>query len=179
MADAIGLERKRVRLVQYDARWPELFAAEEALIRRVLHGVRCDIEHIGSTAVPGLDAKPVLDVMLGLASLRAPMAVLTALANAGGYDHRRDDPLPDRLFFAKESHDLRTHNLSVCALGSRFWTDHLRFRDALRADAELRRAYSSLKHALAARYPNDRIAYTDGKNAFVASALADIAREVS
>ena len=166
---AIGLEAKTVRLTAYDPRWPALFDAEALAVRRVLPGLA--VAHIGSTAVPGLDAKPVIDVMLGIPELRAPHALYDGLAELG-YVHRPDDTLPDRLFFAKDAGRLRTHNLSVCEQRSPFWEAHIAFRDRLRSEPALAHAYVALKRALAAQCPVDRIAYTEGKNDFVASALS-------
>lgn len=105
-----------------------------------------------------------------VASLRAPIAFYDALADLD-YAHRPLDDLPDRLFFVRESEAGRTHNLSVCETGSPFWSDHLRFRDRLRADVDLARAYEALKRTLAAQFPDDRVGYTWAKDAFVANAL--------
>ena len=168
---AIGLERGKVLVVPYDPRWPVLFEQEASLIRDRLGAVACEVAHMGSTAVPGLAAKPVLDILLAIPSLRAPALLHEALALLD-YDHRPLDPLPDRLFFAKDSAFGRTHNLSVCEPGSKFWSAHLQFRDCLRADPALAQAYATLKHELAGRFPNDRIGYTDAKDTFVANALA-------
>jgi GrpB-like predicted nucleotidyltransferase (UPF0157 family) len=101
--------------------------------------------------------------------------VYTALERIG-YDHRPLDPLGDRLFFAKDSELGRTHNLSVCAADSAFWIAHVRFRDRLRADARLASDYASLKRALAVAFANDRVGYTDAKDAFIAGALAGTGR---
>jgi GrpB-like predicted nucleotidyltransferase (UPF0157 family) len=171
MHHPIGLARGEVSLASYDPRWPLLFEQEASLIRATLGTEAAHVEHIGSTAVPGLVAKPVIDIMLAIPHLRAPASFYERLS-ALDYDHRPIDPLPERLFFAKDTDLGRTHNLSVCEAGSRFWVDHLRFRDRLRVDADLASAYVALKRTLAARFPADRIAYTDGKDRFVADALA-------
>jgi len=170
LGDAIGLERRKVRISAHDPRWPGLFAQEAARILDRLGPGDWAIEHIGSTAVPDLAAKPVIDILLGVASLRAPIAIYDALADLG-YAHRPLDDLPDRLFFVRESEAGRTHNLSVCEAQSPFWSDHLRFRDRLRADVGLARTYEALKRALAAQFPDDRVRYTWAKDAFVADAL--------
>ena len=100
---AIGLERGKVFVVPYDPRWPVLFETEASLIREQLGGGEvCEAAHMGSTAVPGLAAKPVIDILLAIPSLRAPALLYEALALLD-YDHRPLDPLPDRLFFAKDS----------------------------------------------------------------------------
>jgi GrpB-like predicted nucleotidyltransferase (UPF0157 family) len=89
-----------------------------------------------------------------------------------GYEHRPLDTVSDRHFFAKDTHGLRTHNLSLCVWGSPFWVSHLRFRDRLRSDENVAKAYAKLKRELADRFPNDRVAYTDAKDQFIATALS-------
>ena len=130
-----------------------------------------DVVHVGSTAVPGLAAKPIIDLMLAVRSLRAPLTLFETLEQLG-YEHRPSDTIPDRLHFIRESAALRTHHLHVCQLDSTFWISHLRFRNRLRSEPELAGAYVELKRTLAARYPNDRLAYTDAKDHFVAKAVA-------
>jgi GrpB-like predicted nucleotidyltransferase (UPF0157 family) len=171
MVEAIGLERGTVRIIPYDARWPDLFEHEAALIRGLLGANVCELVHIGSTAVPGLAAKPVIDLMLATGSLRAPLSLYENLHRLG-YDHRPLDTVPDRLFFAKDCEAGRTHNLSVCEADSGFWSAHLCFRDRLRTDNQLARTYVTLKYELATRYPDDRLGYTDAKDEFVARVLA-------
>ena len=171
MSNALGLPSKTVRLVPYDERWPALFEQEAALIRgRVGSDVR-ELVHIGSTAVPGLEAKPILDLMAGIPELRAPWSLFIALAELG-YEHRPLDAVSDRLFFAKDTNELRTHNLSICVWGSAFWVGHVKFRDRLRADDVLARDYIRLKRALAGEFSQDRVAYTDAKDEFIANALS-------
>ncbi|HWZ91183.1 MAG TPA: GrpB family protein, partial [Polyangiaceae bacterium] len=108
---AIGLQRKTVRVVGYDSTWPTLYQSEASLIRARLGFEVCNVAHIGSTAVPGLEAKPIIDIMLGVRSLRVPEALFAALSELG-YEHRPYDDISDRLFFAKAVGALRTHNLS-------------------------------------------------------------------
>jgi GrpB-like predicted nucleotidyltransferase (UPF0157 family) len=166
----IGCERETAHVVAYDSRWPDFYESEASLIRSNLGVAAPDIAHIGSTAVPGLEAKPIIDIMLAIPCLRAPKTLFVALADLG-YEHRPYDDIPDRLFFGKHAGSLRTHNLSVCEVNSDFWRRHMLFRDRLRSSAELSRSYGQLKSELAVRHPTDLVAYTNGKNAFVASAL--------
>lgn len=169
--EGIGLERSTVRIVAYDRRWPGLFDKEAARIRRRVGKEALDLVHVGSTAVPGLAAKPIIDLMLAVASLRAPPTLLRIFEQLG-YEHRPLDTIPQRLYFVMERNGLRTHHLHVCEPGSTFWISHLRFRNRLRSDPALARAYEDLKFRLAAQFPNDRLAYTDAKDHFVARALA-------
>lgn len=174
MAEALGLRQKTVRLFPYDDRWPRLFEAEAARLRAKLGAGHVALVHIGSTAVPGLEAKPILDLMLGLTSLRAPRSFYEAM-DLLSYEHRPLDTLEDRLFFVREAAGLRTHNLSVCEFGSRFWIEHVRFRDLLRNDRAAAFAYVELKRGLAASYADDRLLYTNGKNDFIRGALNEAA----
>lgn len=167
---ALGISRGTVRLVRHDPRWPALFAAERERLRRRI-GDGTPIEHIGSTAVAGLDAKPVLDLMIGVDSEDARARLIGPLQREG-YALGDIDTVPGRLYFRRDDGaGLRTHQASVCVTGGRFWAAHLAFRDALRADAALAAAYLRLKQGLAARFPTDRIAYSGAKSDFVAGVL--------
>ena len=130
------------------------------------------MEHVGSTAVPGLYAKPVIDVMVGLGSPSdaercvAPLEVI-------GYEHRPDLVLPDRLLFLVK-HDpggFRTHHLHATTRETPFWETHLLFRDYLREHPETAREYARLKRDVAARLRDDREAYTDAKTTFISAVL--------
>jgi GrpB-like predicted nucleotidyltransferase (UPF0157 family) len=157
-------------VVPYDPTWPELFAAEaEALRRRfAATGLPVALEHTGSTAVPGLAAKPILDILAGYppgAALPEYIGVFTA----AGYVHRGEQGIPGREFFRRG--DPRAYHLHLTTIGSAFWWDHLTFRNRLRADDELRDAYAALKRDLAARFPLDREAYIAAKEPFVKAVL--------
>lgn len=130
-----------------------------------------EIHHIGSTAVPGLAAKPVLDLMALVGDLDAP---IPALVDRGGYKFpvAFNQRLEDRRWLCRPSAAHRTHHLHLVA--DRALLDrHLRFRDRLRADADLRRRYAELKRYLAARHGADREAYTEAKSAFIGDATAE------
>lgn len=166
---ALGIARRTVRLAAYDRRWPALYAAERERLLQYLGPL--PLEHVGSTSVPGLDAKPIIDLMVGVESEAARTRLIEPLQGAG-YTRGDSDVIPGRLYFrSDDGAGLRTHQLSVCAYGGKFWTEHLAFRDALRADAELAAAYLRLKLELAQRFPADRIAYSEAKSGFVADVL--------
>jgi GrpB-like predicted nucleotidyltransferase (UPF0157 family) len=166
---SIGLPRGIVRLLASDPSWPTAFRAEAARMERAIAAAGLPplaFEHVGSTAVPGLDAKPIIDLLAGYergADPRSYFAILTAL----GYQHRGPQGIPDRELFVLGSESLRTHHLDLVALDGRFWRDHVAFRDRLRDDVEIRDAYAALKRRLAMTYPNDRPTYTAGKAAFI------------
>jgi len=169
-APALGLDRGTVRVVPYQAAWAALFAEEAARLRAALGDQLLAIEHVGSTSVPGLAAKPILDLAASVPSLREAEALFPALS-ALGYQYKPDPEIPERLYLVKGSPQRRTHHLSLAEPASRFWREHLRFRDLLRADAALAAAYARLKIDLAERHPHDRPAYQAGKQAFIDAAL--------
>lgn len=154
----------------YRAEWPRLFEEEVALIEPVLAPwLAGPIEHVGSTAVPGLAAKPVIDLMAPVADLEAARPAIDAVGVVG-YVHA-----PYRAevmhWLCKPSPDRRTHHLHLVPYGSELWIERLAFRDALRGDDGLANRYAALKQDLAASHPGDREAYTAGKSAFVQRAL--------
>ena len=160
-----------ILLVDYDPAWPAAFEKERERLAEVLREwLTGTIEHIGSTAVPGLRAKPVLDIMAGLGSLTASRPAIQAVSSLG-YVH-----FPYRAevmhWFCKPSPADRTHHLHLVPFGSPLWNERLQFRDALRSDPALAAAYAGLKGRLADRHRNDREAYTEAKSAFIARALA-------
>lgn len=166
----LGLSRGEVVVVPYSPDWPVLFQKEAESLRTALGDQAVAVEHIGSTAVPGLAAKPILDVMVAAPSMGTARALVDAVERLD-YTHRANGDAADRVYFAKGRPARRTHHLSLTAVGSEFWRAHLAFRDLLREDPDVARAYEDLKRTLAAAHPDDRGAYTDGKAAFVAAAL--------
>jgi GrpB-like predicted nucleotidyltransferase (UPF0157 family) len=166
----LGLESGRVRIVSYRTAWPALYVAEIARLASVLEpaGVRLALEHTGSTAVPGLGAKPIIDILAGLEHEADRAAAISAIKSAG-YVHRGEQEIPGRDFFRRG--DPRQYHLHLTRVGSTFWRDHLAFRDWLRTHPDSAAAYMALKTQLARQYPMDREAYIRGKTAFVESVL--------
>ncbi|MGE0098932.1 MAG: GrpB family protein [Hydrogenophaga sp.] len=159
-----------IEIVPYSTEWPARFAQEAARLRSALAPwLVADIEHIGSTAVPELGAKPVIDLMAPVQDLLAARPAIAA-AVAAGYCHFPYKP--DQMhWFCKPSPAVRTHHLHLVPWGSALWHDRLAFRDELRSNGPLAREYERLKLALAARDPEDREAYTEAKSPFIASVL--------
>ena len=167
----LGLETGRVRLVPYDARWPSMFEAEAGRINEVVTAAGLpglEIEHMGSTAIPGLCAKPILDLLAGVPVGHRFGPYIEALV-AAGYVHRGEQGIPGREFFRRG--DPRAYHVHLATVGGTFWRDHLRFRDALRRDDALRDAYGRLKQQLAERFSTDREAYIEAKGPFVRAVL--------
>jgi GrpB-like predicted nucleotidyltransferase (UPF0157 family) len=172
MTRPLGLESGVVRVVDYDPSWPGLFVAEaadiaDAIAHRGLPPLL--LEHIGSTAIPGLRAKPILDVLAGHRD-DVPATDYVEAMSAVGYIYRGDRGLPGREFFRRG--DPRSHHVHLTAVGGHYWRDYLAFRDILRANTALAAEYAALKSELAARHPRDRERYIEGKTAFVQRILA-------
>ncbi|HEY6556307.1 MAG TPA: GrpB family protein [Polyangiaceae bacterium] len=160
-----------IHLVPYDPTWVAKFEDEKALLETLLAPWRRGpIEHVGSTAVPGLCAKPVIDVMVGVTSLAESAPTKSALREAGyQYAEYKTEVMH---WFCKPSFAMRTHHLHLIPYGSPLWHDRLRFRDLLRTDSTLAGHYAALKIELAREFEFDREAYTDGKSPFIARTLA-------
>ena len=160
------------RIVDYDPRWPQLFQQEKSSIVAVL-GIHSNrVEHIGSTAVPGLGAKPIIDLMVGIprsTKLDGIQQFLQPLESIG-YEHR-GETVPGTLYVRKA--EPRRYNLHITRYGGGFWVEHLLFRDYLRSDKDLAHRYEDLKRQLIARLAPepDRAAYNDGKTTFINSVL--------
>ncbi len=161
-----------VFLVDHDPGWPDRFVEERRRLAAALSLEPSTIEHVGSTAIPGMRAKPILDIMVlipGIGDAKRHVPALAALDYH--YFPYAEDRTPERRWFCKPDPRARTHHLHLVERESAFHHDHLLFRDFLRARPEEARAYLSLKEALAARFPTDREAYTEGKTGFVRAAL--------
>jgi GrpB-like predicted nucleotidyltransferase (UPF0157 family) len=164
-------ENAPIEVVTYDPAWPSRFEEERAVLEGLLaHWIVADIEHVGSTAVPGLAAKPVIDIMVPVESLEASRGSIEAASRAGYiYWPYKADVMH---WFCKPSAAHRTHHLHIVPFESSLWCDRLCFRDALRSDSKLAERYAELKLRLARRYRHDREAYTEGKTDFVTAVLA-------
>jgi GrpB-like predicted nucleotidyltransferase (UPF0157 family) len=155
-----------VHIVPYDESWPSRFEQERTIMDRVIGGwVVGGIEHVGSTAVPGLVAKPVIDIMVGVESLEASRAAIPVL---GEIEYCYFPYRPDVMhWFCKPSPSFRTHHLHLIPFRSRLWVERLAFRDYLRGHTDVAVEYAELKQRLAAQHRLDREAYTDAKTPFV------------
>lgn len=166
---------EEIRLVSYDARWPEAYAVEAAaLVATIGDWVTGGIHHVGSTAVPGLAAKPVIDILVGVESLEASAGCVDLLAPLGfAYFPYRAEVMH---WFCKPSPAHRTHHLHLVPTDSERFRDELAFRDELRANPGRAREYVALKRDLALRFRHDREAYSQGKTEFVRSTLEPATR---
>jgi GrpB-like predicted nucleotidyltransferase (UPF0157 family) len=157
-----------VRIVEYDPAWPVMAAAEIARVGEALGGVATRIDHVGSTAVPGLAAKPIVDLQVSVREIE-PTARYARTLEELGYLFAPDPESPDLHFFGRPAARPRTHHLHVCEVGSEHELRHLALRDYLRAHPEEAARYAALKRALVGRRPGDRLAYIEGKQDYVAA----------
>ena len=154
----------------YNVEWPRQFEQLASVVWPAVSAHALTIEHVGSTSVPGLAAKPIIDIDIVIEDMTRLPAIISALG-AIGYEHRGNQGIIDREAFKRVDAAVR-HNLYVCPRDSLALRNHLCLRDALRADAALRDEYARLKQALAVEFPNSIAGYLDGKTDFILAILS-------
>lgn len=167
MADPVIIE-------PYDPNWPRHFEAVSTRIAAACGDLIMRIEHVGSTAVPGLAAKPIIDLDVVIAD-EAGFPPVRMRLEAVGYVYEGDKGIPGREAFNQPPGPIK-HHLYVCVQTNTELARHCAFRDALRADPDLVRAYTDLKQSLAERFRDDRAAYSEAKSEFVESVLASLGK---
>ena len=169
---SLGSKRGSVRLVPHQPEWAAAYQAAAKAVGAALAGVRpaVRIAHVGATAVPGLPAKPIIDMAVGVADLAVVPDCVAPLAGLG-YSYLEDRAVRGDHLFVRGPSDRRTVYLHMGPAGGEKWTAYLRFRDRLRADPELKDRYAAVKRDLAIRYADDRPAYTAGKAAVIREIL--------
>src|SRR2546425_7339563 len=172
---ALGLPRGTTVVREYDPGWAEAFGHEELVLRRTLGDLASGIEHIGSTAVPGLAAKPVLDVAVALVD-PSTFAEVRRRLEICGYGYRGDLGSEGGHVFAKGPESGRTHYLHLHEAGSDQWRSYLAFRDTLRRGHGRRGAHAALQKDLARRFPSDRRSYLAAKATFIRETRALLPR---
>jgi len=153
-----------IHLSEYDERWPIAYEEARARLAEALHPYALDIQHVGSTSVPGLAAKPIIDIALAIEEYPLPAAAILEVV-ALGYEFLGEHGIPRRHYFRKGRP--RTHHVHVVEGDSQEWEHFILFRDYLRTHPQAARRYEALKRELAARYQDDRAAYTDSKAPFI------------
>ena len=158
----------KVTIVEYRPEWRQLFEDEQRILQTALSGVPAEVEHIGSTAVAGLAAKPIIDIMIGLEDFSiADQCVPKIEALNYEYIKKYEDVMPFRRFFIKEEMGRRTHQIHMVERGTEFWERLILFRDYLRQNESVALRYASLKKELAEREWADVNEYADAKTEFV------------
>jgi len=163
-----------IEIVDYDPRWAFLFNEEAARLRAALDpSLIVGLEHFGSTAIPGLAAKPIIDILIAVRSLAAAQEPLVEVLRELDYVYWADNPKKDRMFFVKGMPPFdskRSHHIHVTEPHGEMW-QRLTFRDYLRAHPQEAQTYERLKRRLAVEHQTDREAYTDAKSAYVESVM--------
>lgn len=169
-----SLVSEQIRLVPYNTDWPRQFSVIAAELRRLPGELIGRIEHFGSTAVPGLSAKPVIDILAEVSNLEQAKSLLVPLLLSQGYEYlwrpaKGDDTPPWYAWFiGRDSRGKRNCHIHMVEPDSELW-ERLLFRDYLREFSDTALEYALLKKELAERYPSDREAYSAGKSAFIES----------
>ncbi|NNF29488.1 MAG: GrpB family protein [Gemmatimonadetes bacterium] len=170
---SLGLRDATVRVIPYDPGWVAAFECAREELVSALGARALAIHHVGSTSVPGLAAKPVLDLLVGVADLEEAVELVKPLEDLG-YRFHSNEPSPDRHYFRRWALEgMRTHHLSLAEGTSAHYLETLAFRDALRRDPTLAAAYGDLKAELARKHPLGRKAYLAGKAGFITRVLAE------
>lgn len=166
-------------ITEYDPGWPAMFEQERGRLQTVLRPLVVTIEHMGSTAVPGLAAKPIIDLLVGVTSLVEARTRCIESLEALGYTHitKYESWLPGELFFRKGIPGPWTHHVHIMERSNPRWTSFLLFRDYLRTHPETASAYATLKQALATEFGEDIAGYREGKHVFVEAVLAKVHAE--
>jgi GrpB-like predicted nucleotidyltransferase (UPF0157 family) len=162
-----------VTIADYDPQWPILYEEEKERILAVIGHQTDTVEHAGSTAVPGLGAKPIVDIMFGVRQLCDASARVKPLVSIGyEYVPEHEDSMPERRYFRKRHPGACSYHLHMVETGSEFWDRHLLFRDCLLSNPQVADEYCRLKQDMAARYGPDRAGYTDAKTPLIESVVA-------
>jgi len=165
----------RLRVVPWSADWARMFEVERGRLATVFDRPGEVVEHIGSTAVEGLAAKPIIDIVVGVETLADAEARIPVLESLGyEYVPGYESELPDRRYFRRPRTRPRTYHLHCLERGGVRWAQHLAFRDYLRAHPERAEEYQTLKQRLAARHVSDPTAYLDGKAPFIRGILEEL-----
>ena len=166
----IGLRRGIVELKPHNTKWKELFKEESHLITSAISNFLVDIEHIGSTAIPDIVAKPIIDIAVAIDSLDNIEKIIKPLEQIG-YTYRGEQGIPNRHLFVKGGEEFRTHHLHVMHKTHYEWKKHIAFRNYLLNHPEEAHQYSELKKSLAVKYREDRGTYTESKDEFISGIL--------
>lgn len=169
----LGLKNLTVSLAEPNILWNDAYESEAEAIRSALGDAAIDIEHVGSTAIPGIKAKPIIDIVVGIARFEDGPGLIGAMETIG-YDYAGKDIVPDDHIFGRGiKGDTRTHLVHVVEHRGYHWNRMLAFRDALRADRKLAEAYEQLKVGLAGEHAESRAEYTKSKREFIDKVVAD------
>lgn len=170
MNKIIGLKKGTVKLKRHNPKWKVLFEKERKVLLKKFHKVILEISHGGSTAIPNISAKPIIDIFAVVPSLKKVESVRKDLEKLG-YESRGEERVRERILYVKGKPALRTHHLQLVERKSNEWKNHILIRDYFLKYPEVAKEYAELKKKLAKKYPNDRKAYSHGKDKFIKSII--------
>lgn len=160
----IGLKRGTVKLMRYNPKWRLIALRDINTLKKALGKIALDIQHIGSTAIPGMNAKPIIDINVAIKALKSTKDLIEPLKKLGYRYHGGE---PKKKLFIKESNGKVTRHLHILELDSRIWNNDLLFRDFLHKNKKEAQRYAELKGKFAERFYDDRESYSDAKNSFI------------
>ena len=160
----IGLERDIVKLIPYNSNWERLFEDEKSSLQEVIGAYVLDIQHVGSTSIPGMIAKPIIDIAIAVQSFEDATVCIKPIEQLG-YEYRGEFGIPRRHYFTKG--DPRTHHIHMNEISSRDWLDQITYRNYLIQHPGVAKEYAELKVKLAQSYPTNRQLYTESKAPFI------------
>lgn len=170
----LGLKRGTVTLIPHQTTWKKDFEKEKQLLEKIIGRFSVCIEHCGSTSIPHIAAKPIIDILVGVKSLESSRAIIPILKKAG-YDFRQNSDSPRLEFlFAKGPESNRTHYIHVARYNGARWNKTIGFRDHLIMHKSIAKQYEKIKQRLAQNFPNDRAEYTKAKKYFISEILKKI-----
>ena len=163
----LGLKRGTVELIAHQTAWKEEAAKTIILLKSILNDIAIDIQHVGSTAIKNICAKPIIDIAVGVESLSSIKSYIESLEEKG-IIFRKEDVERQLLFVIGDfEKDIRTHHIHFVEWGSIEWNNYIKFRDCLNAFPEFAKEYEDLKKNLASEFFDDRGSYTTGKEEFI------------
>lgn len=170
---SIGMKRGTVYLEPHQAKWER--TAEETIrtLRNILGKTASDIQHIGSTSIKNISAKPIIDIAIAVNDFNDIISKREELRQNGIIYRFEESPKQLLFVMGDFENDTRSHHIHVVLCGSDEWNNYINFRDYLSSNTEAAREYETVKFRLAEQYPNDRIAYTDGKQEIIDRILAE------
>lgn len=161
----IGLKRGTVAVEKHNSEWETAARQTVELLKNLLGNNAADIQHIGSTAVNGICAKPIIDIAVGVSRVDDILSFNNVLEE-NGFILRGQD-IPGQYLYVRGENDCRTHHIHIVAYGSEEWNNYVNMRDYLNCHEDDARAYSELKESLARQYPDDRQTYTEKKSELI------------
>jgi len=168
----VGLKRNTVQLLPYQSEWETIFLSTKKHLQKLIGEYVLDIQHVGSTSIKGIAAKPIIDIAICI-SQKEIIEKITPRLESNGYECRGDKWENGGYLIVKDAApEIRTHHIHIVELHDEQWSNYLYFRDTLRKNPNLAQDYLKLKQQLADKYPENRKLYTQGKNKFIKEILS-------